>query len=58
LNDPPLTTIRIPKRQIGSESAYRLLRLLKEPGLVPTNLTLSVQLVERGSTGTARQQDS
>jgi hypothetical protein len=34
-----------------------LIRLLKEPGLVPTNLTLSVQLTERGSTGSVRQQD-
>lgn len=57
LNDPPLTTINIPKRQIGGEAAYRLIRLLKEPGIVPTNLTLSVQLIERGSTGPARQQD-
>ena len=56
LNDPPLTTISIPKRQIGSEAVHRLIRLLKEPGIVPTNLTLSVQLIERGSTGQVRQQ--
>jgi DNA-binding LacI/PurR family transcriptional regulator len=49
LNDPPLTTMQIPKRQIGIEAAYRLLLLLRTPGLAPTRLGLAVQLVDRAT---------
>ena len=50
LNDPPLTTLQIPKRQLGVEAANRLIILLKEPEAAPTNLTLAVKLIERAST--------
>lgn len=55
LNDPPLTTMRIPKRQIGLEAAYRLLLLLRTPGLAPTRLALAVELVERATTQKRRR---
>jgi DNA-binding LacI/PurR family transcriptional regulator len=50
LNDPPLTTIHIPKRQMGIEAANRLLALMAHPDLAPTNLEVSVRLIERKST--------
>jgi DNA-binding LacI/PurR family transcriptional regulator len=52
LNDPPLTTLDVPKRQMGAEAARRLLALLKEPedGALPTQLNIAVRLIERAST--------
>ncbi len=52
LNDPPLTTLDVPKRQMGTEAAHRLLGLLNNAanGVLPTNLTVAVSLIERGST--------
>ncbi len=49
-NDPPLTTVNIPKQQLGAEAARRLLALLEDPSLAPTDLTISVRLIERAST--------
>lgn len=53
LNDPPLTTLDVPKHQIGTEAARRLLVLLdaSEQGIrqAATHLTLSVSFVERAS---------
>lgn len=50
LNNPPLTTISIPKRQVGQEAARRLLSLLDEPNAQPVEIVVSVQLIERQST--------
>jgi len=50
LNDPPLTTMHIPKGQLGIEAAYRLLLNLKNPGLAPTRLALAISLIERATT--------
>jgi len=50
LNDPALTTLDIPKRQLGVEAARRLIALLDDPNLAPTQLMISVRLVERAST--------
>jgi LacI family transcriptional regulator len=50
LNDPPLTTLSVPKRQMGSEAASRLMRLLAGDDQAPTTLSLEVSLVERAST--------
>lgn len=49
-NDPPLTTVNIPKRQLGAEAARHLLALLEDPFLAPTDLVISVRLIERAST--------
>lgn len=51
LNDPPLTTLDVPKHQIGAEAARRLIALLEAPDMAPTHLNIAVRLIERGSTG-------
>ena len=50
LNDPPLTTVHIPKQQMGKEVALRLMTVLSEPDLLPSEITVPVRLVERAST--------
>jgi DNA-binding LacI/PurR family transcriptional regulator len=54
LNDPPLTTLDVPKRQMGREAAHRLLSLLSNSDEVtdtpPTQLTITACLIERHST--------
>jgi DNA-binding LacI/PurR family transcriptional regulator len=50
LNDPPLTTLQIPKRQMGAEAASRILNLMEQPDLAPTSLTITGRLIERQST--------
>lgn len=50
LNDPALTTLDIPKRQLGVEAARRMISLLDDPELAPTQLMISVRLIERDST--------
>ena len=49
LNLPPLTTIRIPKHQLGQEAAKRLLSALNDPDSRPVEVVVSVQLIPRGS---------
>lgn len=49
-NSPSLTTINIPKHQMGKEAARRLLSLLDDPEVAPTEIIVSVQLVKRDST--------
>jgi LacI family transcriptional regulator len=55
LNDPPLTTVRIPRQQIGKEAAHRLLMLLNDPELLASEVIVPVQLVERHSTAATRR---
>ena len=50
LNDPPLTTMRIPRVQMGREVAHRLLTLLEDSELLPAEIIVPVELVQRGST--------
>jgi DNA-binding LacI/PurR family transcriptional regulator len=50
LNDPPLTTVRIPRQQMGREAAHRVLMLLQEPDLLASEIVVPVVLVERQST--------
>jgi DNA-binding LacI/PurR family transcriptional regulator len=45
-----LTTIRVPKRQMGAEAAQRVLALLGNTELSPVEVRMSVELVERSST--------
>ena len=46
---PPLTTVRIPQREIGGEAARLLLDLMTEPGSAKL-LLLPTRLIERAST--------
>lgn len=50
LNDPPLTTVNIPRRQVGQEAARRLLALLDDATSSPVEAIVSVQLIVRQST--------
>lgn len=50
LNDPPLTTVRIPRHQIGKEAAHRVLMLLQDPELMASEVVVPVTMVERQST--------
>ena len=50
LSEPQLTTIRVPKRQMGAEVAGRILALLGNPDLSPVEVLVSVELVIRSST--------
>jgi LacI family transcriptional regulator len=50
LKEPQLTTIRVPKRQMGAEAAARMLAMLGNPELAPVEVLVSVELVRRGST--------
>ncbi len=52
--DPPLTTVRLPHREMGLIAARMMLDLLSG-GRVPTNhVVLPVELIVRGSTAAAR----
>jgi DNA-binding LacI/PurR family transcriptional regulator len=55
LNYPPLSTVSIPKRQMGIEAANRLIQLLEDPNQTPTTLMLDVLLVQRASCGAPSQ---
>ena len=47
--NPPLTTVRIPHREMGAAAAELLLELLATPGTAPRQLVLPSVLVARGS---------
>lgn len=49
-NDPPLTTLRIPRQQMGKEAAHRVLMLLRDPNLLASEIIVPVFMVERHST--------
>jgi DNA-binding LacI/PurR family transcriptional regulator len=50
LCDPPLTTVNIAKHQMGKEAASRLIMLLDDTDLLPTEIVVSVSLLTRAST--------
>ncbi len=50
LNDPALTTIDIPKRQLGQEAAKRLLSMLDDTDSSPVEVMVSTKLIVRQST--------
>lgn len=52
LNNPPLTTISIPKGQLGREAAKRLLAHLDDPQQAAVEMVVGVQLITRASTKT------
>jgi LacI family transcriptional regulator len=49
---PGLTTLHVPKVQLGKEAAHRLLELLAQPELPATETRVAVTLVERGTVAT------
>lgn len=53
-NDPPLTTVRIPRQQIGKEAARRVLMMLADSELLASEIIVPVALVERSSTARRR----
>jgi LacI family transcriptional regulator len=48
---PPLTTVRLPKREFGQAAIEKLLRRIKEPTAIPTKTVLYTELVVRETTG-------
>jgi DNA-binding LacI/PurR family transcriptional regulator len=48
---PPLTTVRVPRAEMGAEAVRRLLALLRGEAPRPTKTTLYTQLVVRESCG-------
>lgn len=50
---PPLTTVRVPQREVGAEAARLLVRWLAEGSAEAGTRRLPVELVVRGSTGPA-----
>ncbi|MGB9856535.1 MAG: LacI family DNA-binding transcriptional regulator [Dictyoglomaceae bacterium] len=53
--DPPLTTIRIFKEEMGSITAKRLIDRIKNPNQPPIKIIVSTELVIRGSTAPLRK---
>ena len=53
--DPPLTTVRINFRQMGTEAAALMLRRLEDPSIDAVMMTLRPKLVVRGSTAAPKQ---
>jgi LacI family transcriptional regulator len=53
--DPPLTTVRIQKREAGARAAAILLDRLTDPRQVPEHVVLPVELIVRGSTAPRRR---
>lgn len=53
-SDPPLTTIRQPRRAIGSESMRMMIALLSGPPAAVERIEAPVELIERASTARAR----
>ncbi len=50
LNHPALSTVHIPKQQLGQEAARRLIDAIDAPDAPPAAVTLAVRFVEREST--------
>jgi LacI family transcriptional regulator len=49
---PPLTTIRVERREIGRLAVCRLLDRLTNPGLIPIRIEVQTRLIERQSVAT------
>ena len=52
--DPPLTTLRIQHREMGRQAAQLLLERIGKPDARPVRVTLSPELIVRGSTAAPR----
>jgi LacI family transcriptional regulator len=53
--DPPLTTVRIFKEEMGSITAKRLIDRIKNPNQPPIKIIVSTELIIRGSTAPLRK---
>lgn len=51
---PPLTTVRLPKREFGQAAIEKLLRRIADPGALPSKTVLYTELVIRGTTSAPR----
>jgi LacI family transcriptional regulator len=51
---PPLTTVRLPKREFGQAAIDKLLRRIAEPGALPSKTVLYTELVVRETTTAPR----
>lgn len=47
---PPLTTVRIDRRELGKRAANALFEMIANPGMIPKTPILDVELIEREST--------
>jgi LacI family repressor for deo operon, udp, cdd, tsx, nupC, and nupG len=54
ITEPPLTTIHVPRHDIGTLAAEKLISLVKGHGGLPSDTVLPIELVERGSSGALR----
>jgi LacI family transcriptional regulator len=50
LIDPPLTTVRVPQREMGQIAARMLIALLENEPIAKRHVVLDTELVVRGST--------
>ena len=57
LLDPPLTTARVPQREMGAIAARMLIGLLEHEAVTQRHVLLDAELVIRGSTGAPRGVD-
>jgi LacI family transcriptional regulator len=57
LIDPPLTTARVPQRDMGAIAARMLIGLLEHDLVARRHVLLDAELVIRGSTAAARAAD-
>ena len=57
LLDPPLTTARVPQREMGAIAARMLIGLLEQEAVGERHVLLDTELVVRGSTGAPRSAD-
>ena len=54
--DPPLTTVRVAKEEMGRLAAERLIALIEGGGPLPAIAPVSGELIVRGSCGGARKE--
>jgi len=57
LLDPPLTTARVPQREMGAIAARMLIGLLEREPVVDRHVLLDTELIVRGSTAAPRSAD-
>lgn len=55
LMNPKLTTIRVPKNDIGMRAVQMLMRRIENPDVTPEHILMSTQLIERASITAPKQ---